>query len=303
MEYYLLLGVVCLLGGASLFFNKLYVRKYGSSVRSALWFTFLACGICVPVLLLAGQRFDFSWFSFVLALVFAVINVACTIFGFRTLAIGNVATYMLVLQLGGLVIPFVYGITLGGEGALWPKWVCMVLIIGALVVNMPKGEDKRSSRLALLYYGLLFTLNGLACVVISVNQKTPTPFGLRAVDGGAFTILYMLLTSALALIAFLVLRIKEGKPNPPVKYGWDILLSSAYGAFHGLGNLLIAICLNHVDASAQFPIVTGGSVVVAGLVGLFFCERITWRFVVASVLVMAGMLLLLPWETIFTPVT
>lgn len=299
MQYYLLLGLACLLGGVRLVFNKLYVNKYGSGMRSALWFTFLSCACFVILMLAIGQKLDFSWFSFALALCFAVINVACTVFGFLTLSIGNVSTYTLVLQLGGMVIPFLYGVTLGGEDMTWQKGVCLCLILLGLWVNMEKKEDKTSSRKAFFYYGLLFLLNGAACIVLSVHQTTPTPFGARAVDSTAFTLLYMIFTSLLALLAVSLLRWREGPVTPTPKRGPDILLSLGYGVFYGIANLLIALCLLHVDASAQFPIVTGGSIVVAGLVGLFFREKITWRFVFSTALVLAGTLVLLPWEKIF----
>ena len=57
----------------------------------------------------------------------------------------------------------------------------------------------------------------------------------------------------------------------------------------------MAIGLLHIETSAQFPILTGGSLVVAGIVGLFFGEKITRRFLLSAALVLAGTLLLLPW--------
>jgi len=296
MEYYLLIAFACLLGGVRLAFNKMYVNRYGSALRSALWFLFLCCGIFFVMMLAIRRDLDFSLFSVILALIFAVINVGCTLFGFMTLAIGNVSTYTLVLQLGGMLVPFFYGITFGNDNATLPKWICMLLITAALFVSIEHKKGGKSSRKALLYYALLFTLNGLACVVLSVHQQIPTPFGARAVGTDMFTMLYMAFTSLFALIAVIILRIRDGKPQPPVKHGLDILLAGGYGVFYGFANLISAECLLHIEPSAQFPILTGGSVIIAGLVGLFFKEKITWRFVVAATLVMVGTLLLLPWK-------
>ena len=295
--YYLLLGLVCLLSGVRLVFNKLYVNRYGSHLRSALWFTFLSCGFFVVLMLAIGQRLAFSWFSLLMALLFAIINVACTVAGFRTLAIGNVSTYTLVLQLGGLIIPFLYGMLFGGDENVWTKWVCIALIIGALAVNTEWGK-KKSSREALLWYGLLFVLNGAACIVLSIHQKDPNPFGAVAVDATAFTLLYMIFTAFFALVIFLILRIKDGKDKSAPPHGLDFAFSAGYGAFYGAGNLLLALCLSHIEPSAQFPIITGGAIVVAGIVGLFFKEKISLRFVIATLLVIGGTLLLLPWAEI-----
>ena len=57
---------------------------------------------------------------------------------------------------------------------------------------------------------------------------------------------------------------------------------------YGVGNLLAVICLLHIEPSFQYPIVTGGGIILAGLGGLFFREKITWRFLVSCALVMAG---------------
>ncbi len=298
MQYYLLLGLSCLLGGVRLGFNKLYVNKYGSTLKSALWFLFLCCGFFFVMMLAIQRSLAFSVFSVILALIFAVINVGCTLFGFATLAIGNVATYNLVLMLGGMLVPFLYGVTLRGEPVTLPKAICMLLITAALVVGMERKDTGKSSRRALLYYALLFTLNGLACIVLSVHQTVPTPFGATAVDTTSFTMLYMLFTSLLALAAFAVIRIRDGKAVTAVKRGPDVALSAGYGIFYGLANLISAFCLLHIETSAQFPILTGGSVILAGVVGLFFKEKITPRFLIAASLVLVGTLLLLPWSTL-----
>ena len=299
MQYYLLLVLSSVLGGVRLGFNKLYVNRYGSHLRSALWFLFLCCGIFFLMMLGIQRHLAFSLFSVILALIFAVINVCCTVFGFATLAIGNVATYNLVLMLGGMLVPFLYGVTLAGEPVTVPKAICMILITAALVIGTERKAGEKSARRALFYYAILFLLNGLACIVLSVHQTVPTPFGAVAVDTSSFTMLYMVFTSLLSLLTLGVLRLKEGKLSPPVKRGPDILLSAGYGVFYGLGNLISAFCLLHIETSAQFPILTGGSIILAGVVGLFFKEKITPRFLIAAALVLCGTLLLLPWQSVF----
>lgn len=299
MQYYLLLGLSCLCGGVRLGFNKTYVNKYGSNLKSALWFLFLCCGFFFCMMLAIQRTLSFSLFSVILALIFAVINVGCTVFGFATLAIGNVSTYNLVLMLGGMLVPFLYGVTIGGEHFTAPKTICMVLITIALAVGLERKKGAQSSRKAWLYYALLFTLNGLACIVLSVHQATPTPFGAVAVDTTSFTMLYMLFTSLLAFSAFLIIRFKNGKEAERKPVGLGVALAMGYGCFYGLGNLISAFCLLHIETSAQFPILTGGSVILAGIVGLFFKEKITVRFLIAAALVLVGTILLLLGDTVW----
>ena len=299
--YYLLVGLSVLLGGVRLIFNKSYINRYGASIRSSLWNTGLSCGIffllMLPVnFLLSGNWLTFSPFSFLLALLFAVVNVVCSAIAFKTMEIGNLATYTLVLQMGGMVLPFLYGMFLGGDGHTWQKWVCLALITLALVVNMSKTESraKGSPLLLMILYAVMFLLNGSACIILAVHGEEA--YGAMAVDSTSFTLWYMILTSLLCFAVCGILRLKEGAPTPPVKRGLDFALSAGNGVFYGAANLISLICLSHIEPSAQFPILTGGSIVVAGLVGAaFYREKITLRFLVATVIVLAATLLLLPW--------
>lgn len=299
--YYALIGLCVVFSGVRLFFNKSYINCYGAGVRSSLWNTGLSCGIFFLLMLplnalMYGNWLNPSLFSILLALLFALLNVTCSAVAFKTMEIGNLSTYTLVLMMGGMVLPFLYGMFLGGDAHTWQKWVCLAIITVAMVVNMSKTENRSTGKrgfLALLYT-LLFVENGAACIVLAVHGEPQ--YTDMAVDSVSFTLWYMLFTSLLCFAVCLFLRWKDGAPNPPVKRGLDIAYSVGNGVFYGAANLISLICLSHVDPSAQFPILTGGSIVMAGVVGrLFFREKITLRFVIATVLVIAATLLLLPW--------
>ena len=75
---YLLLGVVCLLTGLRLIFNKLYADQYGAGLRSVYWFTALPCTVFVLCMLLVGTRPKAAPFSLGVAAVFVVVNLLCT---------------------------------------------------------------------------------------------------------------------------------------------------------------------------------------------------------------------------------
>ncbi len=303
MEYYLLLFAACLLGGGRLIFHKLFVKRFGSGAEGAMWFSVLSSVLFVVMMLAIGQTVTFTPFSVVMAILFAVANVLCNLFGFASLGVGTVSAYTLFLQLGGMLIPFVYGVTLGGESPSTPKLICMALIAAALAVDVGKAGKEGSARKALGYNFAIFLANGFACIVLSLHQSEKIPFGGQAVDSTTFTLLYVLFSAVLSLFVALWLfwrrkaKADAAKSTPLSKKaaGEALLFSAGYGIFYGLGNLLVAVGLLHIETSAQFPILTGGSLIVAGLVGLLFKERITWRFAVSAGLVLAGTLLLLPW--------
>ena len=134
---------------------------------------------------------------------------ACSVIAFKTMEIGNLATYTLVLQMGGMVLPFLYGMLLGGDGHTWQKWVCLALISVALFVNMSKTESRgRSSAVLLVLYAVMFLLNGSACIIFAVHGEEA--YGTLAVDSTSFTLWYMILTSLFCFAIGAVLRLKEG---------------------------------------------------------------------------------------------
>lgn len=299
MQYYLLLLLICLMDGSKTLAQKCYLKRFGAGPDSSLLLLFLICAFFVPVGMLAGARFTFTPMAFWMALVFAVISVTCTLVGFAVLHIGNMSKYTLFLYMGGMLIPFAYGLVFNGDGLSVGKVLCILLVLYALTLNLDKEESK--SKKAILYYLLVFLLNGLACVVIAMHQSAI--LGGQPVSSDDFTLWYIALT-ALLCIPCLGVRLWASKGKTlsalfpaQTRNGKSILgrisLSLYAGASYGFGNLLLALCLLHVEPSAQFPFLTGGSILVVGLLGLFIGERINKKFILSTAVVMAGCILLL----------
>ena len=281
---YLLLGVVCLLTGLRLIFNKLYADQYGAGLRSVYWFTALSCTVFVLCMLLVGTRPKATPFSLGVAAVFVVINLLCTYYGFAVIHVGNLSRYMLFLSLGGMVLPFLYGIFFNGDHLSVGRVLCLLLISAALLFGMDRsGQGSAKAR---FYYIMIFLLNGAACILLSLHQTNPAH--LPAVGTAEFTVLYMTMLAGVGFLLVLALRLREGSATTPIRHGPDLLLSAGYGLFFGLGNYLTTLCLLHVEPFFQFPIVTGGSVVLSGLCGRLFGEKLGRAFLWSSVLVVLG---------------
>ena len=289
--YYLLLVAVCLLGGLRLVFNKMYVNKYGAGLKSVYWFTFLSCAVFSVLMLSIGTKIRITAFSLTLAIIFALINAVCTYFGFSVLRVGNVSKYTLFLYLGGMILPFLYGAFFNGDHMGIGRILCLLFVSAALVVNINRqGEETRKAR---LYYIFIFLLNGIASVLLSFHQNNN--FGFENVSTSEFTVLYMMILSLLSLFMVILLHGIEGKrgEGKKVKHGADLALAVGFGITYGVGNLLTTLCMLHIEPSFQFPIITGGSIVISGLIGLFFEEKIGKKFVISATLVMIGTILIL----------
>ena len=66
---------------------------------------------------------------------------------------------------------------------------------------------------------------------------------------------------------------------------------AGYAAVNGGAQLIVMLCARHVDASVQYPIITGGCILFSVLTGLLFGERVTLRAILRAALALAGTLL------------
>ncbi|MBQ8140497.1 MAG: hypothetical protein IJ038_02240 [Clostridia bacterium] len=292
--YYLLLFGICVLMTIRSVFHRLYISVSGSSPRSTYQFSMLSTLIFSVIMLVTmGFKMKITLFSLLVSVFIGLANVTCIYLAFKVLEEGGLSRYTLFLNLGGLVIPFFYGLFFNGDAWTVGKIVCLLLVGAALFVNLEKGEPM-SFRIK-LYSVAIFMLNGLGCAALSFHQSNP--FGVPAVDGDSFTVLYMLLNSLFGFIILLFLpRDKNAEKKDKKETGKALLYTAVYGLLYGFGNYGMAVCLLHIDPSYQFPIITGGGVLLAGIAGLIFGEKITKRFCLTSVLVIVGTAaLLLPF--------
>lgn len=293
--YYLLLIAVCVMSTVRSMANRLYINESGSSPLSTYRFSALSTLIfSIMMLITMGFQLKFSWFSFALSVFIGCCNVCCIYLAFKVMEEGGISRYTLFLNLGGMVLPFFYGLFFNGDTWTVAKFVCLLLLGGALFVNLEKNES--SSFRIKLYSLCIFMLNGLGCVALSFHQNNP--LRADAVDGDSFTVLYMLLNTLFGLIILLFLSRKKNAHSKRSRRSMlkALVYTAAYGLLYGFGNYFLAICLLHIEPSYQFPIFTGGTVLLAGFAGLPFGEKFTKRFFVSATLVLVGTTaLLLPF--------
>ena len=77
------------------------------------------------------------------------------------------------------------------------------------------------------------------------------------------------------------------------RYTWQAFgVSSLNGAFNRIANFLLVISLVHLDASAQYPLVTGGVIIVSTLISLFGKNKPSNKEVMSVLMAFAGTLAL-----------
>lgn len=138
--------------------------------------------------------------------------------------------------------------------------------------------ETQSTRKKLIFFTLclvIFFLNGLTGVIAKKHQISE-----GAVDEVSFTIIACALTAIFSLILLVFDLFRNGKEKRrqlmaalKIKPLWIIAL---LGVATHTGNFLHLLAANDVPASVQFPLVSGGVIVLSALVSLFaFKEKLS----------------------------
>ncbi len=257
--YYGLIVLSVVMFGGCFALNDIYRKKQGSGLGISMQFSFSSSLAGLAVLMLFnGINFEFTWFTFVMALLTAVNGFAFTYCGFKALGSINLSLYSLFSMLGGMVLPFVQGIVFYGEQMTVAKGVCFVFICAALLLTVEKGERTKGT----WYYVGIFVLNGMAGVLSKIFAAAP----FEKASAAGFSALSALCSVVIAGVYLLLFGRRLSLPKLDAL---SIGISAAGGMTNRIANFVLVLALAHVDASVQYPMVTGGVMIVSTLICCF----------------------------------
>ena len=268
MIYYGMIVAATALFSMQFVFNSGYERECGSGWPVARNFALLT-GIlgAVFAFALGGFRWEFSWFSLLMAVLTAVNNLLYTYSSIKALAVANLSLYSMFAMLGGMALPYVYGLCIG-EDFKWTGLICVLLIAAALLLTVEKGESKKG---AIQYYLVVFITYGMSGVLATLHQD-----GVHAISSNGY-----LLLSRLAIVVICLVFLLADKNRSFKHSGKAIAFGTGYAVFATTGNLLMLLAILHLPATVQYPIVTGGVIVLSAVADLIRKERVTPRTWVA----------------------
>ena len=282
----ILLAVVCF--AAQFAFTKLFEGAVKQTLTTALvMLVFTNLIGALLFLCVGGFAVRVSPVSLLWAAVFALVMVPYYVVGIKVLSLGSLAIYSMFMMLGGMILPFFYGIIFLGETVSWGKAVgtallTLFIILQAIGQKSP-GEGStvpRSRWKTYLFFILclvIFVLNGMTGVIAKIHE-----ISAGTVDEVSFTVLACALTALLSLMLLPIPLIKDRgataaeiastlKSRPTV-------VMIFIGAAAYTGNFLHLKAAANVPASVQFPLVSGGVIVLSALVSAFFFrEKISRR--------------------------
>ena len=255
MYYGMIVGAV-LLFGISFFFNERYEKYMGGGMLSIMKFSLLSATAGVVVLFFVnGCALLVTPFTVLLALANSLNGLLFTFCSLKALGRINLSLYSLFSMLGGMALPFVGGILFFEESLTLAKAVCVLVICAALALTVKKGESRGGT----LFYAGIFLLNGLSGILSTVFQKAAFPKG----SAGDYSLLSALWTVLISAVLLLILTLGTKKQTPPRLSLRASLFGAGHGAINRIGNWILILALAHVPASAQYPMVTGGVMIVS----------------------------------------
>ena len=211
MEYiYLAAASFCF--SIQFIFNKLFESRSNGTYNAGMWSS-LATALCMLVYLLPAGGFSFavSASAITCSLLYTISSLLCsgvTILALHRGKIAVVTTYML---LGGLVLPFVWGIIAYGEPLTVTKalgvLILMLSMASSLLLDV-RSEKKTTAPKAgggLLFHFycfILFLTNGVVSIATTQSQKAAD-----AVSSDDFLLLCEVEIAAAALLILLIIGI------------------------------------------------------------------------------------------------
>ena len=285
IDYILILAAVmcCAMQFASMKIYQSNVRQTTVTAITLLIVSNLAA--MLVYLVVGGFSVHFSWFSFFWICVKAIVTIPYFVLGVKSLSLGSLAIYSMFMMLGGMILPFLYGVIfLDEELSLW-KIVGVILLTGFIVLQATSqgkdGQEKKVDGKQNTYFFfiiclLIFLLNGATSIISKAHQV-----GKNAVDEISFTVMSSFLTVALSALILGGLLCKRDRMEKlgQIKsaFSWKPFLGMiAVGVISCTGNFLLLKAASNVPASIQFPLVSGGVIVLSAIVSVcIFKEKLS----------------------------
>lgn len=241
-------------------FTNAYQKRNGGEWDASLKLS-LYNGIVSMILaaIVGGFQLEVTLFSFVIALIYAIMRVVFSFVSIKALRYTNLSIYSMLSMLGGMVFPFLYGILFCEEECSWLKIISCLLIVVSLYLTIEKGKKEKG---VLKYYVGVFVLNGMFGILSKFHQMNTK----YSIDSESFTILIRFCCIVICVAGILLkgYSLKIDRKS--------VLCCLGGSSFNTIANLMLLVALLHIQASVQYPIVTGG-VVLFSTVASFFQKK------------------------------
>ena len=296
--YYGLIMIAVTMFGIQFYCNREYQRICGGGLFATMVMTF-GGGIAglLSLLIINGFALDYTPFTLLMATIASLNGIACGICSQKALGHVSLALYSVFSQLGGMAIPFVTGIIFFDEDLTLGKIICLITVIAAMFISMGGKADKsqKGSKYAVFYYMGVFFFNGMSgflSKIFAASTLPKTNAAMYSVMNAAVSIVI----SGIAVVVMLIMAKKKrasGVEVPRFKLTTGAVVWMSGGTIlNKVANYFLLIALAMLPASVQYPMVTGGIMIVSTLLSYLTSNKPSKREWLVVALSFAGILAL-----------
>ena len=280
--YYGFVVIAVVMFGLQFLTNQQYQKDMGSGIFQAAFFNLLGCVLGIPILLMINKfQFEFTPFTLLMSCVAFTNSILFSICSLRAFERVNLSMYSLLSMLGGMLLPLIVGVLFYQERMTFGIVLCVLFIVGSLSLTIEKDEEEKKG--GFLFYAGVFFFNGMSGVISKFY--TDAPFAKASSAG--YSILTALVTAfvSLAIVAFYWAK------KPPISKK-AMLFGVSSGVLSKVANYLLLIALTVLPASVNYPMVTGGTIIVSTIIAAFSQKKPKKKEWLAVVLAFMGVLFL-----------
>ena len=281
--YYLFIVLSVVMFGGCFALNDIYRQKRGSNLKISLQYSLIGSFASLLFLIVVnGFKFEFTFFTLIMAIITAANSFVFTFCSFKALDRINISLYSLFTMLGGMALPFLQGILFYGEKLTVAKSVCFLFIVIALLLVVEREKKGNGT----IYYICIFVLNGMSGVISKFFAESTFP----KTSATGYTI--WVSVCSVVISALLLLIFFNEKPQDGENIFSGMWVGMASGITNKVANLLLVIALARVDASVQYPMVTGGVMIASTLICFFGENKPSKKEILSILVAFIGLLLM-----------
>ena len=278
--YYFIITLATLMFSLQFMFNNGFQKENGSSVFQSFNLSLYTSVFGLIILLIInGFKFEITWFSFVVAIVYSIVILLLNYATIKAFSYANLSVYSVFSMIGGMILPFLYGVLTGEEFKLI-RVACCILITLSILMTI---TDSNQSKKAIKYYIAVFFLNGSVAVISSFHQG----FENLCTDSSSFLMLTKIITAIMCIPLMLMQKERQFKINKK-----SVFYCFGIAGLNSLANLLLLISLLHLPTSVQYPIVTGGTIVFSTIIDKIRKVKVSNKEVIAALVALMASILM-----------
>ncbi|MBE6613713.1 MAG: hypothetical protein E7631_00225 [Ruminococcaceae bacterium] len=298
---FLFLMIACLFFSVQFIFQKCFQKNTKGGYGITVWNQFhIYIFMGVYLLLTSDTPMQTTLTSLLLSVGYAVSGLTSSTGSLFAMRYGKMSSVTTFCLLGGMILPFVYGVLfLHEEVTLW-KVLGILVLTGSMLPSLfekdPSGAERtKGDRVKYFIFCMMtFCGNGMVSVISKAHQISDNAMRLPGgeVDTDGFVLQNALVCLVIAfgiLLVRTVMAAGNGDKTPVRSVYYEIgknkmvpklfvlllALTAGYAVCNAVGNIFSLRCAMTMDSSIQFPMLSGVVIFMTAVFGwLFFREKI-----------------------------